>query len=79
MTSQAIRRGWGAFTHGWYRSTDGCFSIFAVGWDSSPGGCARRRDGSRYGYDLYEGDEKRGWFDYVDGAMAEVKKLRSRG
>ncbi|KKK87999.1 hypothetical protein LCGC14_2747620 [marine sediment metagenome] len=79
MTVSVIRRGWGPFTDGWYRSTDGRFEIFCVGWDATPAARVHRSDGLAYGYDLYEGDVKHGRHADVDAAVRAAKRLRSKG
>ena len=74
MTVKVIRRGWGPFSNGYWHSTDGRFSIFAVGWDPALGATLRRADGSRYGYDLrMYGRVRLGRFPHVDAAVAEAK------
>lgn len=50
-----------------------------VGWDSTPGGTARRADGSRYGYDLIEGDVNHGRHPYIEGAIEAAKNLKKKG
>ena len=79
MTVKVIRRGWGPFTAGHWHSTDGRFRISVIGWDPIIGESLRRADGSRYGYDLHEGDVKLGRFPHVDAAVAEAKNRRDKG
>ena len=78
MTALAIRGGWGTFEGGWYRSTDGRFCIFVVGWDHTPASRLYHADGSTYGYDLYEGDEKLGRYPSVDAAVDAAKNVGKR-
>lgn len=76
MTGLPLRRGWGPFAGGWYRSTDGRFGILVIGWNPTSGSRAYRSDGRPYGYTLFEGDVERGRYVHLDSAVAEAKKLR---
>ena len=78
MTALAIRSGWKPFESGWYHSTDGRFSIFVVGWDETPASRLYHADGSPYGYDLFEGDEKLGRYPSVDAAVAGARDVKKR-